>query len=64
MLVGTMDDPDKCPPDIHIYTSSKQPWVMLPPNAKSVPEFYEPPKVWPAASLERFRAAKAKAQAT
>jgi len=23
--VGTLDDPDRCPPDIHIFTSSKQP---------------------------------------
>src|SRR5215467_7371805 len=60
--VGTMDDPNSCPPDIHIYTSSKQPWVTLPPGAKAVPEFYDVPKVWPAESLARFRAARAKAQ--
>src|SRR5262245_64973191 len=28
--VGTLDEPDRLPPDIHIYTSSKQPWVTLP----------------------------------
>ena len=28
--VGTLDDPDRLPPDIHIFTSSKQPWVVLP----------------------------------
>ncbi len=28
--VGTLDDPDALPPDIHIFTSSKQPWVLLP----------------------------------
>ena len=31
--VGTMDNPNLCPPDIHIYTSSMQPWVTLPPGA-------------------------------
>jgi len=31
--VGTLDEPDHLPPDIHIYTSSKQPWVILPPGA-------------------------------
>ena len=36
--VGTLDDPDRCPPDIHIFTASKQPWVTLPPGAKAVPE--------------------------
>src|SRR5437899_4622631 len=24
--VGTLDRPDVCPPDIHIFTASKQPW--------------------------------------
>jgi hypothetical protein len=62
--VGTMDNPDFCLPDIHIYTSSKQPWVTLPPGAKAVPEFYEPDAVWPAESLERRRLMRAKAQQT
>ena len=35
--VGTMDDPDRCPPDIHIFTSSKQPWVTCRPAPKSFP---------------------------
>ena len=32
--VGTMDSPDLCPPDIHIFTSSKQPWVTLAPTPR------------------------------
>jgi len=60
--VGTMDNPDLCPPDIHIYTSSKQPWVTLPPGDKAVPEFYNVDAVWPAESLERRRILRAKAQ--
>ena len=59
-----MDDPDACPPDIHIYTSSKQSWVTLPPDAKAVPEFYDLPTTWPAESLERLRIMKAKAPAS
>src|SRR5262249_24738418 len=35
--VGTMDNPDLCPPDIHIFTSSKQPWVTLPAGVRAVP---------------------------
>jgi hypothetical protein len=62
--VGTMDNPDFCPPDIHIYTSSKQPWITLPPGARVVPEFYELEAVWPAESLERRRLMRAKAQQT
>ena len=56
--VGTLDEPDRLPPDIHIYTASKQPWVVLPPGAKAVEEFYDPRSTWPAASLERFRQAR------
>lgn len=28
--VGTLDEPDRFPPDIHIHTTSRQPWVQLP----------------------------------
>lgn len=38
--VGTMDDPDACPPDVHIYTDSKQPWVILPEDAEQFAQFY------------------------
>jgi hypothetical protein len=51
--VGSLDDPDRCPPDIHIFTSSKQPWVVLPAGAAAVPEFYNQKVVWPKASVER-----------
>ena len=54
--VGTLDNPDLLPPDIHIYTSTKQPWVALPAGVPAVPEFYELDKYWPAASLERRKA--------
>jgi hypothetical protein len=50
-----MDNPDVCPPDIHIFTSSKQPWVTLPADSKAVAEFYDLDAVWPAESLERRR---------
>jgi hypothetical protein len=51
--VGTLDDPDRLPPDIHIFTSSKQPWVVLPPGARAVPEYYKSAEIWPKESLER-----------
>ena len=51
--VGTLDDPDRLPPDIHIFTASRQPWVVIPPGAKAVPEYYERTAVWPAESLAR-----------
>ena len=54
--VGTLDNPDALPPDIHIFTASKQPWVVIPPGQPAVPEYYERDKYWPAASLERRKA--------
>lgn len=51
--VGTLDTPDSCPPDIHIFTASKQPWVVLPPGARAVPEYYDRDAEWPAESLAR-----------
>jgi hypothetical protein len=53
--VGTFDDPDRFPPDIHIFTMSKQPWVVIPPGAAAVPEYYDRNKFWPEASLARRR---------
>ena len=54
--VGTLDNPDHLPPDIHIFTSSKQPWVVIPPGMPAVPEYYDREKYWPKESLERRKA--------
>jgi hypothetical protein len=54
--VGTLDNPDAFPPDIHIFTASKQPWVVLPEGVPAVAEYYSSTKMWPAASLERRKA--------
>jgi hypothetical protein len=51
--VGTLDDPSRIPPDVHIFTSSKQPWVVLPPDALAVDEYYVTDDVWSKESLER-----------
>jgi hypothetical protein len=58
--VGTLDDPDRFPPDIHIFTMSKQPWVILPEGVPVMHEYYEREKYWPKASLERRAALLAK----
>ena len=62
--VGTLDDPDRLPPDIHIFTASKQPWVVLPTDTPAMPEYYDSARHWPAESLERRRAVLAKRAAT
>ncbi|MEO8103932.1 MAG: GFA family protein [Betaproteobacteria bacterium] len=54
--VGTLDEPDRLPPDIHIFTASKQPWVVLPPAMPAVEEYYNSAEFWPADSLERRKA--------
>jgi len=54
--VGTLLEPDRLPPDIHIYTSSKQPWVPLPPEVPAVPEYYDLKEYWPQKSLDRRKA--------
>ncbi len=52
--VGTLDTPDALPPDIHIFTASKQPWVVLPGGALAFPEYYDRAQCWPADSLARW----------
>ena len=51
--VGTLDEPDRLPPDIHIFTASKQPWVVLSSNMPAVAEYYRASERWPKESLER-----------
>jgi hypothetical protein len=51
--VGTLDEPDQLPPDIHIFTESKQRWVVIPNEMPAVPEYYDREKYWPAESLAR-----------
>jgi hypothetical protein len=53
--VGTLDDPDRFPPDVHIFTASKQPWVVLPEGTPAVAEYYDYKALWPKESIERRR---------
>ena len=54
--VGTLDEPDRFPPDVHIYTESKQPWVVLPAGARAFSQYYQSREVWSEASLARRQA--------
>src|SRR5664279_3234504 len=51
--VGTLDNPDVLPPDVHIFTSSKQPWVVLPATPPAFAEYYDRADVWSQDSLAR-----------
>ncbi len=56
---GTLDDTATVAPDIHIYTSTRRPWVILPDGVPAVAEYYRRADHWPADSLARFEAAVA-----
>jgi hypothetical protein len=51
--VGTLDEPARLPPDIHIFTVSKQPWLTLPAGVPAEMEYYKTSERWPAESLQR-----------
>ncbi len=57
--VGTLDEPGTCPPDVHIFTASRQPWVKLAAETPAWPEFYKRSELWPRDSLERLAALRA-----
>lgn len=56
--VGTLDEPDAVPPDIQIYTESKQPWVALSHEIPAVKGYYKMSEYWPEESKARLKAAK------
>jgi hypothetical protein len=58
--VGTLDEPGALPPDIHIFTSTKQPWLALPPGMRTAAEFYKSAEVWSKESLQRRAALQTK----
>lgn len=54
--VGTLDEPDRLPPAVHIYTESKQPWVVIPAGARAFSQYYKSGEVWSKESLARRQA--------
>jgi hypothetical protein len=57
---GTLDDPSSVAPDVHIFTRSKLPWVELSESVPAFKTYYDTEKLWPAASLERLAALRAR----
>jgi hypothetical protein len=51
--VGTLDNPDPFAPDVHIFTSTKQPWVTLPPDVPAFEEYFKIKEIWSPESLAR-----------
>jgi hypothetical protein len=54
--VATLDERDALPPDAHIFTRSKLPWVVLPDDAQVFEVYYDMAALWPAESLARRQA--------
>ncbi len=54
--VGTLDDPSALPPDVHIFTRSKLPWVVLPKEVPAFEVYYDLKTLWPAEAQARRRA--------
>ncbi len=57
LRVGTLDNPNLAPPDIHVFTATRQDWVLLPDGVPSVAEFYDYPDYWRPDALARRAAA-------
>jgi hypothetical protein len=53
---GTLDEPSAVAPDVHIFTRSKLPWVLLPDDVPAFDVYYDTEKLWPAESLKRVAA--------
>jgi hypothetical protein len=53
---GTLDEPRRITPGVHIFTKSKVDWVVLPEPVPAFEFFYDMAEQWPAASLERVDA--------
>ena len=51
--VGTLADLAACPPDAHIFTESKLPWVVLDPETPAFAVFYDRKALWSTEALAR-----------
>lgn len=49
----TLDDRGALPPDAHIFTRSKLPWVRLPDGVRAFEVYYDMKQEWPAESQAR-----------
>lgn len=53
---GTLDDPRRVQPDVHIFTRSKVGWVTLPESVPAFDVSYDRKALWPSDSLQRLQA--------
>jgi hypothetical protein len=53
---GTLDDPSRAAPDVHIFTRSKRDWIALPDSVPAYDVYYDPKVVWSPESRARVAA--------
>ena len=58
LRVGTLDDPSIAPPSIHIFTSTKQPWVRLDDSVPIMDAFYRRSEEFTPENYARYAALK------
>jgi hypothetical protein len=56
--IGTLDNPNECPPNAIIFTSTKQDWVCFPDDIPQFEEYYDMKQLYSAQSLARRFALK------
>jgi len=54
---GTLDEPAAVVPDVHIFTKSKVPWVILPHGVPAFDVYYDSKQLWPEDKYARLKAA-------
>lgn len=55
---GTLDDPARVPPDVHIYTETMLAHAAPGRKAPAFPAFYDLERTWPPSSLNRLAMAR------
>jgi hypothetical protein len=50
----TLDDPGMFPPQVHIFTKDKDPWLNLSENQNCFETAYDRDKTWPEESIKRY----------
>ena len=50
----TFEDPDKFPPQAHIFVKDKDPWLNLSEDVNCFEEMYDAKTTWPEESLKRY----------
>lgn len=58
--MGTLEDTHRVAPDVHIFTSTKHDWVVIPEGVPVFEEFYRRSEVWRPDAYERFQSERAR----